>query len=277
MRVRLVFTLLNKGAVAPFHHQHILAEVLTKAYGSELPPNICYSCLKGQTKVTTLGLSYFSSKVSLVITSSDKAVIDRLLEGVFKGGQLEIGQLMLTPDSVSMEEPPKLEESSRYVCISPLVVVKGQIGDIEAKRFIAPDTDAFSDLLYESTMIRMERSGRFTPEQISSYFRFQVVPDAAYLAKMKREEKKFARIYQYYDAEGNIIEVRGYTFPFTLYAHPDVQTFLFENGVGEHCNEGFGMIDLAEQLFHNRIVPYHLHFHKVEMAERGIMPRERVA
>ena len=276
MRVRLVFSLGNKGAIAPFHHQHILTDVLSDAYGEHLPANICFSCLKGQTKVTPLGLSYFSTKVSLVISSSDTAIIDRQLRGVFGKTVIEVGQLMLTPESVSKEEPPIYEEKARFVCISPLVVIPPALGDPDAKRFIAPETDSFSDLLYESTMYRMEQSGLYTPEQITSYFKFQVVPDAEYLLKMKREQKKFARIYALHEGEDSP-ELRGYTFPFVLYAHPEVQQFIFENGLGECCNQGFGMVDMAEQLFHNRMAPYYFAGRPEHATERTFLPRERVA
>lgn len=277
MRVRLVFSLHNKGAVAPFHHQNVLAQMLEEAYGQPLPDNFCYSCLKGQTKVTPLGLSYVSSKVSLVMTSSDKDTIDKVLEGVFKQDAVEVGQLVLLPESVSKEESPVYEEKARYVCISPLVAMKPAMqDDMDAKRFISPETDSFSDMLYESTMMRMEQSGMYTPEQITQYFKFQVVPDAEYLAKMKREQKKFARIYAMDDSEDSA-EVRGYTLPFVLYAHPDVQQFVFENGLGECCNAGFGMIDMAEQLFHNRMVPYYFNGRPEPVVERTFLPRERVA
>lgn len=276
MRIRLVFSLGNKGAIAPFHHQHILTNALADAFGGDLPANLCFSCLKGQTKVTPLGLSYFSTKVSLVISSSSQEVIDQLLKGVFQREVIEVGQLMLTPESVSKEEPPVYEEKTRFVCISPLVILKPVYGDPDAKRFVAPETDSFSDFLYESTMLRMEQSGLYSAEQIASYFRFQLVPDADYLAKMKREQKKFARIYQLTEHEDSP-ELRGYTFPFTLYAHPDVQQFIFENGLGECCNQGFGMIDMAEQLFHNRMVPYWFEGKPEIAVERTFLPRERVA
>ncbi|NJO03714.1 MAG: hypothetical protein HC880_20425 [Bacteroidia bacterium] len=56
--------------------------------------------------------------------------------------------------------------------------------------------------------------------------------------------KKFARIYTVF--EGKIkYELRGYTFPFTLYAAPAVQEFIFNCGLGAYTHKGFGMIDLA--------------------------------
>jgi CRISPR-associated endoribonuclease Cas6 len=40
-------------------------------------------------------------------------------------------------------------------------------------------------------------------------------------------------------------EVRGYTFPFTLYAAKEVQQFIYENGLGHFAHKGFGMLDVA--------------------------------
>jgi CRISPR-associated endoribonuclease Cas6 len=40
-------------------------------------------------------------------------------------------------------------------------------------------------------------------------------------------------------------EIRGYTFPFTLYAAKDVQQFVYENGLGYFTYKGFGMLDIA--------------------------------
>ena len=41
-------------------------------------------------------------------------------------------------------------------------------------------------------------------------------------------------------------EVRGYTFPFTLYAVKPVLDFVYNNGIGYFSYKGFGMLDLAE-------------------------------
>jgi CRISPR-associated endoribonuclease Cas6 len=40
-------------------------------------------------------------------------------------------------------------------------------------------------------------------------------------------------------------EVRGYTFPFTLYAQQPVQQYVYENGLGHFSHKGFGMLDVA--------------------------------
>ena len=104
-------------------------------------------------------------------------------------------------------------------------------------------------------MMRMERSGRYTADQIASFYKFQIIPDKTYLQKIKEGDKKFARIYPIQEAN-NRYEVRGYTFPFVLYSAPEVQQFLFECGMGYFTNKGFGMIDVVNADLARRTEPY---------------------
>jgi CRISPR-associated endoribonuclease Cas6 len=90
----------------------------------------------------------------------------------------------------------------------------------------------------------MEASGKFTTEQIASFYKFQLVADQEYIHRLQESHKKFARIYPLYDNDVRF-EVRGYTFPFKLYAAIEVQQFIYENGLGLYTSKGFGMLDLA--------------------------------
>ena len=125
----------------------------------------------------------------------------------------------------------------------PFLIPAG-FNDETAKRFVTPETDEFSDLLYESTLARMEATGRYSSDQLTSFYKFQIVPDAEYLNRIQTSHKKFARIYPLYDNDVRF-EVRGYTFPFTLYAAKEVQEFIYENGLGYFTHKGFGMLDVA--------------------------------
>lgn len=250
MRIRLIFSLKNKGAYLPFHHQYILAQFLKGLIvkgGREEFFNYNYfnfSGLKGQTKVSRSGLHYYSSLVTLVLSSPNEDFLDYLLEQVFKTPKIELGNLIISPEYTEKEAEPELEPSNKFVCISPLVLLTPTFNDDSGKRFINPDTDEFSDLLYESTLTRMERSGWYTQEQMESFYKFQVVPDMNYVNKLKEQQKKFARIYSVYDMDVKY-EVRGYTLPFTLYAAHEVQDFVFKCGLGAFTHKGFGMLDLA--------------------------------
>lgn len=214
-----------------------------------------FSGLKGQTKISRNGLHFYSSRVTLVFAASDQALIDYFLKHLFSFPQIEIGTMTLVPEMVEMEESTDLQESMKYVCISPLVLVQPSFSDDRGKRFIAPQTDTFSDLLYESIMIRMEKSGQYTAAEVEQFYKFQLVPDKDYLLRIAEKQKKFARIYPLYDQDVKY-EVRGYTFPFTLYAAQPVQEFIFTNGLGTYTHKGFGMLDLAHAAPGKSTKPY---------------------
>lgn len=262
MRVRIIFLLKNKGAYVPFHHQYLLAElkeaILAGGEEKYLPfTGYNFSGLKGQTKVGKNGLHFFSSRVTLVMSSPDDGFINYFLQRLFERKELQIGSLVLIPEMVEKEILPEFTESIKCVCISPVVLIEPFNNDFYAKKFISPDSDIFSDLLYESTMNRMEQSGSYSVEQIAAFFKFQIVPDKDYLEKIKEGEKKFARIYPVSDKDGKH-EVRGYTFPFTLFAAPDVQEFLFNCGLGAFAYRGFGMLDIVNADLGRKTEPYQL-------------------
>ena len=232
----------------PFHHQYLLAQllkgILMRGGDSDYADYkwFNFSGLKGQTKVSRNGLHFYSNKVTLVISSFEKPFIDYLLRQLFKLPQVEVGSLFLEPEYVEVENMPTFEESMKYICISPLVLLEPSFSDDQGKRFISPEAETFSDSLYETTLQRMGMIGKYGEEQLKDFFKFQIVPDGKYLHKIKISQKKFARIYPMFDQDVKY-EVRGYTLPFTLYAASEVQEFLFIGGMGRLCHKGFGMID----------------------------------
>jgi CRISPR-associated endoribonuclease Cas6 len=250
LRTRIIFSLKNRGAYVPFHHQYLLAQVIKGllVFG----PNKSYldfnqfnfSGLKGQTKVSRKGLHYYSSKVTLVFACSDKPFLDYFIARLFEQKEIIVGNLHLTPESTEAEEPVKIADESRFLCISPIVLIPATFNDESGKKFILPESDEFSDLLYESTLSRMEATGKYTPEQLTSFYKFQIVADSDYIQRIQASHKKFARIYPLFENDIKF-EVRGYTFPFTLYAAKEVQQFVYENGLGQFTYKGFGMLDIA--------------------------------
>ncbi|MBL0743818.1 CRISPR-associated endoribonuclease Cas6 [Chryseolinea lacunae] len=250
MRTRIIFSLKNRGAYVPFHHQYLLAQVIKgllifgpeKSYIEFNQYN--FSGLKGQTKVSRKGLHYFSAKVTLVFACPDKAFMDYFLARLFEQKEVIVGNMHLVPESTEEEEPVKITDESRFLCISPIVVIPATFNDESGKKFVSPESDEFSDLLYDSTLSRMESTGKYTAEQLASFYKFQIVADHDYIQRIQASHKKFARIYPLYDNDVKF-EVRGYTFPFTLYAAKEVQQFIYENGLGYFTHKGFGMQDVA--------------------------------
>ena len=250
MRVRIIFQLKNRGAVAPFHHQHLIAKMFddmkTEIGSKEDTENmLCFSGIKGQTKVGKRGLYYFSSRVTIVVTSHDAEFLKAILKNILSKDEISLGELILIPEGIEKEKPLDYEEKTKYVAISPIIPV-GYFGQNKSMltNFLDPTSDEFSDYLYESTIARMESSGRFSEEEITSFYRFQVVPDHDYMTKLKRNNKKFSRIYLV-EIQGEDVELRGYTLPLAIYAHPTVQQFIFECGFGDYTDKGYGLLDIA--------------------------------
>jgi len=203
-----------------------------------------FSGLKGQTKISRKGLHYYSSKVTLVFACVDREFLNYFIAQLFEQKDIMLGSLHLVPDSVEDELPVDIHGETRFLCISPIVPVPASFNGDEGKKFITPESDEFSDLLYDSTLARMEATGKYSAETLAAFYKFQIAPDPGYLQRLQASHKKFARIYPLYDNDVKF-EIRGYTFPFTLYADPEVQRFVYENGLGFFCHKGFGMLDVA--------------------------------
>lgn len=246
MRIRITFKVVNRGSVVPFHHQPIIAQLLKgfllgSAYGHFT--TFSFSGLKGQTNVGREGLFIVSSKVTVVVSSSNPDFIQFLVSKIFEHDEISISALRVAPESVDEEEQPSFSSSEKFVCISPILLLHPTFNSSEGKQFIMPDHDAFSDHLFEVTLKRMHEQGINT-SQIVGLERFQVVPDKEYLLKLKNTNKKFSRIYSFYDQDV-MYESRGYTFPFVLYAVPEIISFAYTHGLGHYNHKGFGMVDLA--------------------------------
>ncbi len=250
MRTRIIFSLKNRGAYVPFHHQYLLAQVIKglldvwagKAFLDFNQYN--FSGLKGQTKVSRKGLHYFSSKVTLVFACPDKAFMDYFLARLFEQKEVIVGNLHLVPESVEEEERINIGEEGRFLCISPVVVIPAAFNDDSGKKFVSPQSDEFSDCSTIQPSRAWKRQANISPINCLHSISFRSCPTRTIYNVYRRRIKKFARIYPLYDNDVKF-EVRGYTFPFTLYAAREVQQYVYENGLGHFTHKGFGMLDVA--------------------------------
>jgi len=260
MRVRITFKLRNRGNYLPFNHQHLFSNLIKGMLVSvENQPFkdfdlYSFSGLKGLTRVGRQGLQYNSNRVSLVLASTKKKLVDHVLQLMFSRESLNVGSLVLEPEYVEREIDPEFNNVTKLICLSPMVVLSAEFQNEESKRFINPTDNEFSDLLFENLLLQMEKGGRKI-ESIEDYHKFQLVPDKDYLEKVKKNGKKFSRIYTLYDQDMSY-EARGYTIPFSLYAPGEIQEFIFNCGLGNYSHKGFGMIDLAHVDPLTRTEPY---------------------
>lgn len=251
LRARITFRVDNRGGLVPFHHQFLIAQLIRGLVISDKNgefqsfEHYSFSGLKGQTKVNRNGLHYTSSRVTLVITSISQEFLKYLIDLLFKQDSLRIGDLILSPETTDQEVGVELSRSTKYICISPLILLEPSFNDDVGKRFISPDSADFSDLLFESTVARMSNLGIATND-IEDMQKFQLIPDTDYINRMSQSRKKYSRIYSVYDQDVQY-EARGYTFPFELFAAPEVQDFIFTCGLGHYCHKGHGMLDIAHE------------------------------
>lgn len=249
MRHRIIFNVRNRGEAIPFHHQHLIGSLIKDVVIEHLPEKFVrykqynYSGLKGQTRVSRNGLHYLSNKVTIVFSSLSPEFSDLFLEALLDKEQVSIGNLYIEPESVEKEKIPVLSEEEKYVCISPIILTQNN-GKGSSKVFVHPSDDEFSDLLFDSIMLRLEELGLYSYDKLKEFTKFQLIPDKVYLDKILKSNKKYSRIYNINDQLTNF-DVRGYTFPFSLIAAPEIHDFIFRVGLGAYTNLGFGMLDLA--------------------------------
>jgi CRISPR-associated endoribonuclease Cas6 len=244
MRVKFSFLKSKSGEAAlPLHHQRLISIFIREMLADE--PNhtglYCFSTLKGTSKVQAGQIRYQSSKVSLAFASVDDKIVEHLIKRITSFNEVFIGKMALAPKQHQVIHDPVFKVQMKYVCISPLVVEPAFVG--EEPRIAAPEPTSheFSDHLFNSVIERMENAG-YSDEDLNSFAEFELQPDRDYVNKMAEQGKKLVRHYK----NDNNEAMGGYLLPFTLHAHPKVQKFIWDAGLGLYCNNGFGMIDIVQ-------------------------------
>ena len=243
MRVKFSFlkSKNNDGAI-PLHHQKLISHVIREML-SDLPghnPLYNFSTLKGTSKVQTGQIRFHSSKVSLVFSSVDDKLVEHVTQRIFSFQQINIGKLELYPKGHQVIPDPEFNQRMKYVCISPLIVEPSVPEDAARPEALDPSSHEFSDQLYNSVIERMEDAG-YSDEDLNSFAEFELQPDINYINKISADGKKLSRNYK----NDNNESMSGYLIPFVLHAHPKVQKFIWDAGLGLYCNNGFGMIDIV--------------------------------
>jgi CRISPR-associated endoribonuclease Cas6 len=245
MRIKISFLKVHgSSGTVPLHHQKIISAFMDEII-RELPVTtdyFCFSSLKGTSKVQSGQIRFLSSKVSLVISAPEAEFAEQWVKKIFDRRLVSFAKLTLVPKSYDIIPDPEFKTVMKYVCISPMIpqppFESDEAGNIPDA--LDPRSNEFSDLFYDAVMDRMEKAG-FTQEQITSFAEFEIMPDASYIQKILDTHKKFARIYK----NNNNQTIFGYLLPFALHAHPQVQKFIWDCGIGLFTNQGYGMIDVV--------------------------------
>jgi CRISPR-associated endoribonuclease Cas6 len=243
MRIKISFLREHSSANSiPLHHQKLLTDSLG-LYMDEIAGDRSlynFSSLKGTSKIQNGFMRFLSSKITLVISSMNQDFAENLVKKIFDSPFLEVGKMHLLPKTYEVIPDPSFATKMRYLCISPLIIYDPDKDSELAQEIIDPTSQQFSDILYNTTLDRMEKAG-FTESMLNEFAEFEAQPDMEYINKINEAGKKYARFYK--SAAGNTM--MGYLLPFTLHAHPDVHKFIWECGVGQLTEQGYGMIDMV--------------------------------
>ncbi|MBT8196583.1 MAG: CRISPR-associated endoribonuclease Cas6 [Bacteroidia bacterium] len=246
MRVKISFHRDHSSVNSlPLHHQKLLADALSdvanKIKGEEVK-EFNFSSLKGTSRIQNGFMRFLSTKVTLVISSSNEELVNKIVDEIFSQGKLEIGKIRLFPKATEVISDPEFGTQMRYLCISPLVLVDPRKDSEKSQEMYNPGSQEFSDLLYNQVMENMEGSG-IDEAKLDTYVEFEATPDMHYVQKINETGKKFARFYKC--TEGH--PMLGYLLPFTLHAHPEVHKYIWEHGMGALNQEGYGMLDIVNE------------------------------
>lgn len=227
----------------PLHHQKLLSTALHEIATAISPEPVAFnfSSIKGTSRIQNGFMKFLSTKVTLVLSSSDENFIQKFVDEIFTRPYISIGKMNLIPKHRDIIIDPEFQKRMRYLCISPIVLLNPDLEPEKTQDMVSPVSHEFSDALFNGTLDRMEAAG-YTEDKLSQYAEFEVKPDREYVEKIQDSGKKFARFYK--SEAGNTMV--GYLLPFTLYAHPDVHDFVWKNGAGVLTEQGYGMIDIVQ-------------------------------
>jgi len=228
----------------PLHHQMVLNKSLIPFMDRRRDNKTLYtySSMKGSSNVMNGIITFHSDKMSLIVSSNNDHFVKSMVDRIFQKHVVKIGKMLMMPKLQQVISNPEFKEEMKYVCLAPFVLIDSGKEPERAETIIDPNTQEFSDLLFNSTMERMHKAG-FTEDELKEFQTFEVIGDQEYLKKTVENNKRFARFYRNLDRQ----TIVGYLLPFTLHAHPKVQQFIFETGLGLYGLEGYGMIDIVHE------------------------------
>lgn len=243
MRVKITFLKAQQSIqTVPLHHQKLVSsfvEFVSSQIGMK-PDYYNFSSLKGTSKVQNGLMRFISTRISLVISSSDEKFIRAFSDWVNMQPMVHVGKLKLLPRGYQVIAAPDFATEMKYVCISPIVIADPEQNPDTAQLVYSPSSQEFSDHLYNTMMDRLEKFG-FSEDELNQFAEFEAIPDAGYIQKLDEIGKKYARSYK----NNNDVAMTGYLIPFTLHAHPKVHQFIWDCGLGALTRQGYGMIDVV--------------------------------
>jgi CRISPR-associated endoribonuclease Cas6 len=157
-----------------------------------------------------------------------------------------------TVTSVEKLSRPKLEETTTFRALSPVVVSKPKenaAGKL-ISQYLAPDNEEYGRLLHENILKRYidATTGKigtaWTPINLLSAFQTSLLIPVC--GKIKVTGSPKARLQTIKAGTPNQSKIKGFVFDFELTAPPELLSFIYATGIGEKGSLGFGFVEIAK-------------------------------
>ena len=229
MRIKISFLKVHgSSGTVPLHHQKIISAFMDEII-RELPVTsdfYNFSSLKGTSKVQSGQIRFLSSKVSLVVSTS-QWVYGRLGKKNLRQKIGEFAKLTLVPKSMISSLIRNSNPQMKYVCISPMIPQQpfpdGWVV-LFLNRWIQEATSFQIFLWCRSGLHGKKPDSRKNKSAACGNLKSFLILDT--FRKFLRHTKVCTVL-----KNNNNQTMYGYLLPFTLHAHPQVQKFIWECGI----------------------------------------------
>ncbi|MGF1587255.1 MAG: CRISPR-associated endoribonuclease Cas6 [Bacteroidales bacterium] len=156
-----------------------------------------------------------------------------------------------TVTSVEKLSMPKLEETTTFRALSPVVISKPKenaSGKL-ISQYLAPDNEEYGRLLHENILKRYidATTGKIGQEDPDKPFvRVSDIPFDTSLWEIKVTGSPKARLQTIKAGTPNQSKIKGFVFDFELTAPPELLSFIYATGIGEKGSLGFGFVEIAK-------------------------------
>ncbi|MBA4493249.1 CRISPR-associated endoribonuclease Cas6 [Paenactinomyces guangxiensis] len=194
---------------------------------------IVFSRLQFETRKNTATHMEVKGFCSFKADSIQPVLMQRLIEGMWKLGYLQLLDIKIPLVDVKVEATVLFQETMLYKSLSPIVV---PIQDGDRLRFCHPLESRFYDSVRQSAANWYYlKWGEEIPSDTSIHI--------SLLHPEKFQLKKAAVLTKYKEKK-----LKGYQIPIKVQAPPKVQQVLYESGAGSYSSQGFGCLQTLKEV-----------------------------
>lgn len=194
-----------------------------------------FSWLRGGRRIVDGdALRFAPGPLEWLIASPVDYFLTNLATGLLAAGTLRVGAAALPITQIETLPAPALTWTTRFTCLSPIVVALPLPGG--GTRYLRPCDDiAFSDAVHHN----LQRKHRLIHGVLPTDDRFVLAFDSAYLSRTNGGTKLITF---------KNIHIVGAFAPFTISGSVELQRVMLECGAGEKNAAGFGMVEVTQNV-----------------------------